>query len=117
MTPDEVRDTYRSMLDERGEWIWIRRYLGSGANRPKFEVKVRARVYDYTAVELSGSIIQGDIKIIGLYEDLVNGQFNLPILKNDKVIVNGKEINIESVDRHTRKISGELIAYELQGRG
>jgi hypothetical protein len=117
MTPQDARDTYRSMMDERGEIVLIRRYLGSGQNRPKFEVSVRARIFDYTPVELIGGIIQGDVKVICLYEDLVNGQYNLPILKNDKVVVGGKELNIESPDRHTRKIAGELIAYELQARG
>ncbi len=117
MTPDEARETYRSLMDERGEIVLIRRYLGSGTNRPKFEVSVRARIFDYTAIELIGGIIQGDHKVIVLHEDLVLEQYNLPILKNDKVVVKGKELNIESPDRHTRKIAGELIAYELQARG
>ena len=117
MTPQECRETYRSVLDEVGEDIYIRRYLGTGANRPRFEVKVRARVMEFTAVELSGSIIQGDVKLIVLAEDLISAQFDLPILKNDKAIVRGKEINIESSDGNTRRIQGEIIAYELQGRG
>ncbi len=117
MTPEECRESYRNILDDIGEWVFIRRYSGTGANRPRFEVKVRARVMGYTAVELSGNIIQGDVKIIVLAEDLIAGQYNLPILKNDKCMVRGKEINIESPNGNTRRISGEIIAYELQARG
>ncbi len=117
MNPDSVKETYKRMIENHGEWIFLRRYLGSGNNRPKFEAKVRARVFDYTPVELIGTIIQGDVKIILLTEDLETSQFDLPILKNDKVIVKGKEINIESVDKNTKRIQGEIIAYVLQGRG
>ena len=117
MTPDEVRGVYRRFFDDRGENVLIRRYYGIGNNRSKFEVEVKARVFDYAPQELIGTIIQGDVKALVLVEDLENKQFPVPILKNDKVIIQGKELNIEAVDRNTRKVMGELMAYELQVRG
>jgi hypothetical protein len=117
MTPDEGKETYQRMLEEIGEKVLIRRYFGTGNNRSKFEVEVRARIVGYIASELVGTIIQGDQKAILLQEDLLIFQFPLPLMKNDKIVVKGKERNIESADGDSRKIGGELIAWELQIRG
>jgi hypothetical protein len=108
-------------MEEVGEEIKIRRYFGTGMNRNKFEVKTLGRLVDYASTELIGTILQGDQKLIVLVDDLETFQFPLPIVKNDKVVVkrNGveKEINIEGPNGNTRRIAGELIAYELQVRG
>ncbi len=117
MTPDECRETYRNFMEEVGEEIIIRRYFGTGMNRNKFEVKVIGRVMGYEASELIGTVIQGDRKLIVLVDDLETGQFPIPVVKNDKVFVRGKEINVESSDDNTRRINGELIAYVIQARG
>ena len=117
MTPQDCKDIYKNDMLEVGEEIIIRRYFGVGMNRNKFEVKVLARVMSYDPQELIGTIIQGDQKLIVLVDDLETYQFPLPLIRNDKVVVRGKEINIESVDGNTRRILGELIAYELQVRG
>jgi hypothetical protein len=117
MTPDECRGAYRRMLNEAGETVSIRRYTGAGANRPMFEADVIARVTGYQPAELVGTIQQGDRKLIVLAEDLLAAQFALPLKKGDKAFVRGKELNIEAPDDNTRRIAGELIAYELQVRG
>lgn len=117
MTPEEVKEIYRRYMDEVGEEVIIRRYFGTGSNRNKFEVKVRARVVGFGPEELVGTIQQGDRKVIVLVEDLENFQFPLPLVKNDKCQVRGKELNIETPDENTRRIQGELVAYELQIRG
>lgn len=116
MTPDEARDSYRRAMDVAGETILIRRYAGAGANRPRFDAPVRARVMDYVPHELIGSIVQGDRKLIVLAEDMVAAQIPLDLRAgtNDKVVVRGRELTIKAVDDSTRRIRGELIAFEIQ---
>ena len=117
MTPSEARAEYRSMLSEIGEDVYIRRYTGTGTSRPFFEAKARARVTAYEATELVGTVVQGDRKVIVLSEDLEEAQFPLPILVSDKCVVEGKELAILAPDRFTRRLAGEVIAYEIQCRG
>lgn len=116
MTPDEARDSYRRAMDVAGETILIRRYTGAGTNRPRFDATVRARVVDYVPHELIGTVVQGDRKLIVLVEDMVAAQIPLDLRAGDKVVVRGKELNIQAADDNTRRIAGELIAYELQVR-
>jgi hypothetical protein len=117
VTPESARSTYRRMMTLVGETVVIRRYTGTGANRPRFDAEVIARVTDYEPSELVGTIIQGDRKVIVLAEDLTSAQFPTPIKKGDKVVARGKELNIEAPDDNSRRIQGELIAWELQVRG
>lgn len=97
------------------ETISIRRYTGAGTNRPRFDWDVQARVVDFEASELIGPVVQGDRKLIVLHEDLVNEGFPFPIQTgpNWKVFVRGDELQIKSVDDNTRRLGGELIAYEI----
>lgn len=116
MTPDQLRGSYRRMI-AIGEWVTIRRFTGAGANRPKFDLEVRARVMEYSPAELVGGIIQGDRKLIVLAQDLTDGGFTLPLRKGDKAVVRGKELNVEGADDSTRRAAGELIAIDVQVRG
>lgn len=118
MTPDSVTSSYRrALLTGAGEVVYVRRYTGGGQSRPVHEVSVRARVMDYSAAELVGSVMQGDRKLILLAEDLVNAQWPGGLRKDDKIVVRGKELNVEAVDDNTRRIGSVLIAYEMQVRG
>lgn len=116
MNIEGIRAAYRQALGEF-EPIAIRRYTGKGANRPWFDWLCTARVVDYTPDQLVGPIQQGDRKLIVLAQDLVDAQFPGPIVKNDKAVVRGKELNIEAVDDNTRRVGTVLIAYELRVRG
>lgn len=117
MTPDAVKASYRRMLDDVGEMILIRRYTGQGTARPRFSVEVKARVTGYDPDELVGTVQQGDRKVIVLVQDLIDAQFALPIVKGDKVVVRGKEMNVESADDSTRRLGIVSVAFELQARG
>jgi hypothetical protein len=117
MTPDEWKDMYRRAMDVAGEQIVIRRYTGTGQNRPYFDAPVRARVVRYNAEELIGAIKQGDSRLIVLAEDMITAQIPLDLRAGDKAVVRGREMNIEAADDNTRRIQGVLIAYELQVRG
>lgn len=118
MSPDEARASYRAALDAAGEFVTVRRYTGTGAGRPYFDAEVRARVTGYEAREMIGpNFQQGDRKAIVLAEDLIARQFALPIRPTDHVIVRGRECAIVAPDDSTRRVRGELIAYELRVRG
>lgn len=117
MTPDAIKSAYRRMMNERGETIIIRRYTGSGENRAKFDAEAMAVVSGYAPQDLVGSVIEGDRKLIVLAEDLVEAGLELPLTENDKAVVQGRELQIFAPDASTRRVSGVLIAYELQARG
>jgi hypothetical protein len=117
MNVEQLRDTYRRMIDNIGEWIVLRRYTGQGANRPRFDVNVRAAVRGYGPEELVGSIRQGDREIIILSQDLIDKQFALPITENDRAVVRGKELAVMAPDDSTIRIGPSLIAYKFTGRG
>lgn len=117
MSPDAAKSTYRRMLDQVGEEILVRRYTGTGSNRPKWDVAVQARVVDFEPQEIIGTIVQGDRKIIALADDLLGAGLSLPITTNDKIVVRGKELAIMAADDSTRRVNGVLVAIEIQCRG
>lgn len=117
MTPAEALSDHRMMLQADGEIVIVRRYTGTGTTRPRFDAEVRGRVTGYQPHELVGSIVQGDRKVIVLAQDLLDRQFPLNLVKGDKAVVRGKELNIEAADDSTRRVAGVLIAYVLQVRG
>ena len=57
---DRILASYRRMLEEVGEDVTVRRYTGSGTDRPKVDVTCSARVVGYSPDELTGVIQQGD---------------------------------------------------------
>src|SRR5262245_12186831 len=118
MNRDSITDTYRRMLTDNFEIVTVRRYLtGSGANRPKFDVEVKARVMGFSPDELVGQVQQGDRKVIMLAKDLIDAQFSIPIKASDKVVVRGRECAIIAPDDSTRRLGTTIIAYELVARG
>lgn len=105
------------MLEVAGETIVIRRFTGTGVNPPKVDVAVLCRVTGYAPEELVSGIVQGDRRVIALYDDLVSGGFPVPLKVGDKAVIRDKQVNIEAVDDNTRRLAGTLIAYELRVRG
>lgn len=117
LTPSEIKADYREFMNERGETVTVRRYTGAGPNRPRFDAEVMAVVAGYDEKDFVGTIVQGDRKVILLAQDLIDAQVALPITTNDKLLVRGKELAIIAADDSTRRVSGVLIAFELQCRG
>lgn len=115
-SPASWKSIYRATIGV-GEPIIIRRYSGSGTNRPFFDAEVIGRVTNYHADEIVGLIQQGDRKVILIADDLIAKEFQLPITPADKCIVRGKELAVIAPDDSTRRYGGVLIAYELQVRG
>lgn len=116
MTPETAKAMYRRRIGI-GKPLHIRRYTGTGTNRPRFDAEVRARITGYAPDELVGTITQGDRKVIFLAEDLIAAHFPTPITTSDKVVEDGKELAIIAPDKSTREVQGVLIAYEMTVRG
>jgi hypothetical protein len=68
----------------------------------------------YQPQELVGAVTQGDQRVIVYADDALE---LLPITKNDKLVVRGKELAILAIDGNTRRVGETLIALELQVRG
>jgi len=124
ISAEQLKSDYRRLIDEDFEDVIIRRYTGTGTNRPKIDVTVRARVIGYQPFELTGTIQQGDRRAICLAEDVTKPttdsppqQLTLPVTPADKIVVRGKELQIIASDDSTRRVQGELIALEIQARG
>jgi hypothetical protein len=115
VTPDAVRAHYRRTLDQVGENISIRIY--SGTTDTYTDYTVRARVMGYAPGELVGPIVQGDSRLVVLASDVTAAGIALNTGANCKVVVRGKELQVKAVDDNTRRIDGELVAYELRVGG
>jgi hypothetical protein len=121
---NQIRASYRTMLDQAGEDIVVCRYTGTGTDRPKIDVVCSARVVGYAPRELTGTIQQGDRHIICMADDVTAPNtdsppqsLTLPLKTSDKVVVRGKELQIIAADDSTRRVDGILIAIEIQARG
>jgi hypothetical protein len=113
---DRVKAAHRKAMDAVSERILVRRYTGV-SNRSRFDAEVRGRVWDYEPNEIAGPIEEGDRRVRVLVEDMIAAQIPLDLREGDKVVVRGKELNIEAADDNTHRVAGVLIAYELQVRG
>lgn len=114
MTPEQARVAYKRTLPEE---VSIRRYTGTGQARTYSDFTASARVTGYRPSELLGTVTQGDQMAIVLAKDLTDNGLILPVTTGDRIVVHGKEHAIASVDGNTRRVGGELIAYEIGFKG
>ncbi len=120
MTPAAVKASYRRSLDLYGEPIYIRRFSGPvGPNRTRTDYgPIQARVTGFEPQEFIGAIVPGDRKIIAMAEDVDASGITLPLAPGaDKVIYRERELALKAADASTRRMSGELIAYEMVAGG
>ncbi len=111
MTPEQVKASYTKALQDV---VSIRRFTGSGLSRTSNDYEAKARMTGYQEHELSAQILQGDRLAIVYADDLSS---ILPVTKNDKVVVRGKELAIIGIDDNKRRVGETLIALEIQCRG
>ncbi|MHC2241494.1 hypothetical protein [Bradyrhizobium elkanii] len=125
MTPDESLDQHIRALEENGETVLVRRYAGVGPARAVAkEAAVLAKVKGYQPQDIVGEIQQGDRHVILLNDPAaavptgkVALSTMLPLSKRDFLVIAGVEVSIEAVDDATRRIQGQVIAFEIQVRG
>lgn len=110
---------YRRAIERRGQPVIVRRINGDAPNAASFDARVHAIVMDYvpkTPVadeKPEGGITLGGRNVIVLEGDLRDKRFPLPVIKNDKVILLGRdgageELNIIELDPNRRRIAGAV---------
>lgn len=104
MTAQIVAD----MIDFAGEEVTLRR-------PPATDVSVKASIRRYDATDLSGSLIQGTAEIHLSCLHVAATGFPEPPQQNDKIIRDGKMLNIESCE--LRNFREEPALYILRVRG
>jgi hypothetical protein len=93
MTPASAIASLDRQLAEHGEDVVVRRYTApSGTPRPKTDIAARASVRAVKPEELAGEIDQTSSKVVMSPTGLAA---LLPLRKGDKVVVQGKERNVE----------------------
>lgn len=113
MNVASIQAAYARALNEF-ETVKIRRYTGTGPNRPYFDTECRARVTGFAPNEMVAGIQQGDRKVILLHSDLVLAGFALPITNQDFIVIQGRQHAIRVPDNASRRVGAVTIAYELQ---
>jgi hypothetical protein len=111
MTTDQIRAEYLDAISTVGEDVVIRTYMGTSETYD--DKTVRARVVEFNPDQLVGAIVQGDRKLIMLATDVDGTGVTLALTTNCKILVRGKELQVKSIDDNTRRVQGDLIAYEL----
>ena len=112
----QLTSMYQRRLGEF-EQVTIRRLSGTGLQPAKQEATARARVTDYRPDQLVGTLQQGDKQLIILAQDLIDAQFPTPLRNQDKVMINGRQHNIEVPDGASRRYGGVTVAYEVTAKG
>ena len=106
-----IKQLYLDAISTVGENVIIRSY-DAGADTYT-DKTVRARVVEFSPDQLVGPLVQGDRKLIVLAADVESSGLTLALTQNCKCVVRGKELQVKSIDDNTRRVAGDLIAYEL----
>lgn len=114
MDTEQVKALYARSFTINGV---IRRYTGSPGVRTPHDVPCRLTGEGQSSAVLAGSVTEQGYEILALREDLVTGGFSLPITTADKLVMNGRELAILSVDLATRAINDTVIADRLRVKG
>ncbi len=111
---------YRRAIARRPTEVTFQRIGGQAPNVGVTSATVNALVMSYTKeadimpVHPEGGVTLGDRMIIVLADDLAAQNFPLPLRKNDKAVVAGETLNVETLDPFKRNIAG---AIEIQAKG
>ncbi|WP_445490201.1 hypothetical protein [Rhodopseudomonas sp. RCAM05734] len=112
MSPDDALRMTRSLVNENGQAVAIRRYSGTGPARSYVDTATTAFVRNYGSKELVGAIVQGDQVAVVLVDTLAA---ILPVTTNEFLVVNSKEFAIKNPMK--RVVGGVLIALEIHAKG
>jgi hypothetical protein len=113
------QQAYRRTLAQLGQPVTIIRNVGVAPNVTQISATVQAIVKGYQPDGASvgrtqfsesrmGAITQGDRHILLLVDDLARADFPVPVVKNDKALVQGELLNITAVDPNTRYAVGAI---------
>lgn len=108
MTPAAARAMYRRLMQPGDRVSLIRGFGTAGAQRVD---DLPARLLKASELLVAG-LMQGERVLLLLAEDVAASELGAPAV-NDRVMLNGKPLAVRFVDDGTRRVGGELIAYEL----
>jgi hypothetical protein len=97
-----------NQIQKRGQPLIIRRV---GAP----DLPVIGVVRGYAAVELIGNIQQGDREVRISNGEILETSWPGPPMRTDKVIIEGRQVTVQSVE--TRYLKGTIALHILQVRG
>jgi len=106
MQADALRDSYRRLVEARGECIQI--------ERDGSRYGMTAYVSRINPVDVAGIITQNIRFALVLADDLEKVSFLIPLKpKQDRFVWNGKTLTIVDIDDGSRRVQGETVAYVL----
>lgn len=96
---------YRRRFDLRGEMATLTR-------RGEVTASVRCRLYRPDTVAVGGDTLNASrVVAVVLADDLA--AYPVPPRENDELTLGGRVYVVGAVDDTTRRVAGEIIAYEL----
>lgn len=98
----------RAAIDRRGHVVTFSRTTGSYPYQTTVSADVKAIVSGYQPAELINGITLGSRKVIVSEQALADVGYPVPVVKSDKITVQGKDLSIEAVDRDRREWQGCL---------
>ena len=114
MNPDAVKASYVRALASKfgpGETIVFRR----GTTTTYTDYSVHAWITGFVTDELVANVSQGKRRCIMLAADVAAAGITLPFKpKQDRVVWGSKTNVITAVNDGSRRIQGEIIAYEME---
>lgn len=109
MTPASARRMYRAQLEAHGEPVSLIR--GFGGPSPERVDGLPARMLRSGELPVAG-LTQGERVLLLLADDVAASALTAPRM-HDRVLWNDRMLAIRFVDDATRRVAGELIAYQL----
>jgi hypothetical protein len=97
-----------AIVARAGETVTLRR-------SPSTDATVKASIRHYRADELVGSIQQGDAEVHVAAADAGLASWPAPPRRNDKLIRDGKHLNVEACE--TRNFREDAALYVMRVRG
>ncbi|GAB4071758.1 hypothetical protein KHC28_00395 [Ancylobacter sonchi] len=125
MTPLQARASLDRQLARHGANAILRRPVWTGGSSTGDDVTIRIAAQGFSPKELTGSVVQGDTKVILSPTQIiaagwpsapqVDGTDARVPIRGDKLVIAGRVRNIEAAA--PIYLAGELVRIELQVRG
>jgi hypothetical protein len=98
----------RDAIERRGQVVTFKRTEGKIPNQTIVTVDVKATVTGYKTDEIAGGITLGTRGFIVSTLALTDAGYPMPVRKEDKIISQGKEMQIDGIDANRREYTACL---------
>lgn len=110
-----MRDEVQSAIDDFGQIIELRRRTGPSGSQQYHAVTTRAVVRKAQDSGLPGEQSQTVRHVTIGYRDIDQKNWPGPPLQGDRVLIDGKELTVTSVE--SRKVGDDVARYEMTVKG